>query len=247
MLATLEKKQILRTVNLFVETPDDILDKVARLLEEVVCPAEATLFEQGDYGDAMYIIIEGRVRVHSGGRTLAILEKGSVFGEMAALDPEPRSASITALEDLRLLRLERTPLLKLITQRTGVANGIIQLLCQSLRASTTVMVEDYHYLQQVAQLTAAATAVEAGRYTPESIDGVTQRGDALGQLARVFQRMIREVYTREQRLQQQVQELRIEVDKAHQAQQVHKITGTNYFQQLRSKANDLRNQLEGNE
>jgi len=108
-----------------------------------------------------------------------------------------------------------------------------------------VMVEDYHYLQQVAQLTAAASSVEAGIYQPESITEVTERGDALGQLARVFQRMIREVYTREQLLQQQVQELRIEVDKARQTQQVHKITGTDYFQQLRSKASDLREQLEG--
>jgi DNA repair ATPase RecN len=74
---------------------------------------------------------------------------------------------------------------------------------------------------------------------------VTQRTDALGQLARVFQRMIREVYAREQRLQQQVQELRIEVDKARQTQQVKKITGTNYFQQLRSKANNLRDLLDG--
>lgn len=247
MLSALEKKQILCTVNLFAETPDDILDEVARLLEEVVCPAEETLFQQGDYGDAMYIIIEGRVRVHSGGRTLTILEKGSVFGEMAALDPEPRSASITALENLRLLRLERAPFSKLITSRAEVTTGIIHILCQTLRARTSVMVEDYQYLQQVAQLTAAASSVEGGIYQPESIDTVTKRGDALGQLARVFQRMIREVYIREQRLQQQVQELRIEVDKARQAQQVHKITSTNYFQQLRHKASDLRNQLEGEE
>lgn len=247
MLSIVEKKQILRTVNLFTETPDEILDEVARLLEEVVCPAGETLFQQGDYGDAMYIIIEGRVRVHSGGRTLATLEKGSVFGEMAALDPEPRSASISALADLRLLRLERVPFTGLITSRPEITTGIIHILCQTLRARTTVMVEDFQYLQQVAQLTAAATAVEAGIYQPGSIEAVTQRSDALGQLARVFQRMIREVYIREQRLQQQVQELRIEVDKARQAQQVHKITGTNYFQQLRSKASDLRQQLEGDE
>lgn len=245
MLSSLEKKQILRTVNLFAETPDEILDEVARLLEEVVCPAEATLFEQGDYGDAMYIILEGRVRVHSGGRTLTILEKGSVFGEMAALDPEPRSASITALENLRLLRLERVPFTQLITSRPEVTTGVIHILCQTLRARTSVMVEDFQYLQQVAQLTAAASAVEAGIYQPETIADVTKRGDALGQLARVFQRMIHEVYVREKRLQEQVQELRIEVDKARQAQQVHKITGTDYFQQLRHKASDLRDQLEG--
>ncbi|MCB0121795.1 MAG: cyclic nucleotide-binding domain-containing protein [Caldilineaceae bacterium] len=247
MLSNVEKKQILRTVNLFTETPDDILEEVARLLEEVVCPANATLFEQGDFGDAMYVIIEGRVRVHSGGRTLTMLERGSVFGEMAALDPEPRSAAVTALEDLRLLRLERIPFLQLITSRPEITTGVIHILCQTLRARTTVMVEDYEYLQQVAQLTAAAAAVEAGVYRFESVDRVTKRSDALGQLARVFQRMMREVYAREQRLQQEVQELRIEVDRARQEQQVNRITGTDYFKQLRTKAGDLRNLLEGKE
>jgi hypothetical protein len=57
--------------------------------------------------------------------------------------------------------------------------------------------------------------------------------------------MAREVHAREQRLKQQVQELRIEVDKARQSQQVSKITGTDYFRQLRNKASDLREMLEG--
>src|SRR5919206_313308 len=106
------------------------------------------------------------------------------------------------------------------------------------------MADDYQYLQQVARLTATAAAVEAGRYEPASVDEVAQRTDALGQLARVFQGMIREVYAREQRLQQQVQELRIEVDYARQARQVSNITGTDYFQQLRGKAHDLRHLLD---
>jgi len=244
MLTMAEKISILRSVNLFIETPDDILAEVANLLEEVGFQANETIFEQGDYGDAMYIIVEGRARVHSGGRTLITLEKHSVFGEMAALDPEPRSATVTALEDIRLLRLAREPFYRLISNRMEVASGIIHILCERLRARTTVMVEDYQYLQQVARLSAAAADVEAGIYTPESVDEVTQRTDALGQLARVFQGMIREVYAREQRLQQQVQALRIEVDKARQTQQVSKITGTDYFQQLRGKANNLRNLLD---
>ena len=247
MLSNLEKQQLLRTVNLFAETPDTILAEVAQLLEEVTYPATTTLFEQGDYGDAMYIIIAGRVRVHSGGRTLTNLEQGSFFGEMAALDPEPRSASITALTDLRLLRLERAPLYHLLASQPEIAAGIIHILCQTLRARTNVMVEDYQYLQEVGLLTAAASAVEVGIYQSETIATVTQRNDALGQLARVFQRMIQEIFLREQRLQQQVQALRIEVDKARQAQQVHKITGTDYFQQLRNKANNLRNQLDSKE
>jgi CRP/FNR family transcriptional regulator, cyclic AMP receptor protein len=245
MLSTTERIHILRSVPLFAETPDPILSEVAELLQELHVPAEQMIFGEGDHGDAMYIIVDGRVQVHRGGRTLAYVEKRNVFGEMSVLDPEPRSASITSAEPCHLLRLERDAFYRLMAHRTEVAFGVIHMLCQYQRARLTEMVDDYQYIQQVARLTAAAAAVESGIYEPDSVTEVTARNDPLGQLARVFQRMIREVYAREQRLQRQVQELRIEVDHARQARQVSQITGTDYFRELRGKAGDLRNLLQG--
>ena len=107
--------------------------------------------------------------------------------------------------------------------------------------------QEIEYLRQVERLTEAAAAVEAASFDPASLASVAARGDALGRLARVFERMAREVHAREERLRQQVQELRIEVDQARQSQQVSKITGTSYFRELRGKAGDLRNLLEGEE
>jgi CRP-like cAMP-binding protein len=186
-------------------------------------------------------------RVHRGGRTLAYVEKRNVFGEMSVIDPEPRSASVTTETETHLLRLARAPFYRLMAHRIEIAFGVIHMLAQYQRARLSEMVDDYQYIQQVARLTAAASAVEAGIYEPENIAEVAERTDPLGQLARVFQRMIREVYAREQRLQRQVQELRIEVDHARQARQVNQITGTDYFRQLRGKASDLRNLLEGDQ
>jgi len=105
--------------------------------------------------------------------------------------------------------------------------------------------QEVAYLQNVARVTAAAAAVEAGEFEPESLADVAQRTDGLGQLARVFQRMAREVYAREQRLKQQVQELRIELSEARQARQVAEITETDYFRQLQAEAQNLRDILEG--
>jgi CRP-like cAMP-binding protein len=243
-----EKETLLRTVDLFAATPSAILFALAQRLEEVVIQPDETIFTQGENGDALYIIAEGQVRIHSGGRTLTILEAPAVFGEIALLAPEPRSADATAQAVVtRLYRLGRDALQQSMADDSAVADGLLQILCRRLRERTTVMVDDFHYLQQVARLTEAAAALENGVYAPEQIDEVAQRSDALGQLATVFQRMIREVYAREQRLQQQVQELRIEIDQARQTQQVAKITGSDYFQQLRSKASDLREQLKGHE
>lgn len=104
--------------------------------------------------------------------------------------------------------------------------------------------QEIDYLRQVERLTAAAAAVENDTFDPAALTEIAARPDALGQLTRLFQRMAHEFLRREQQLKQQVQDLRIEVDKARQSQQVNKITGTDYFQQLRGKATDLRNLLD---
>ncbi|MBV7339851.1 cyclic nucleotide-binding domain-containing protein [Chloroflexi bacterium TSY] len=234
---------LLKSIQLFANTPDTILVEVSRLLKEVSLPEGATIFAEGELGDAMYIVALGRIHIHRGGRTLTYLENGAVFGEMALLDPEPRSATATVVSDALLLRLERTPFYQIMGTRPEVASGVIQLLCRQLRERLHEMVDDHHYIQQVARLTNAAGSVESGVYEPDQIDGVAARKDELGRLARVFQDMIRKVAAREQRLQQQVQELRIEVDKARRDQQVEQITSTDYFQELRSKADDLRTRM----
>lgn len=100
--------------------------------------------------------------------------------------------------------------------------------------------QEVAYLRNVGLVIAAAAAVEAGAFTPDSLEEVANRQDALGQLGRVFQRMAHEVATREQQLRQQVQELRIVIDESRKAQQVAEITETEYFQQLQEKAEKLR-------
>jgi DNA-binding response OmpR family regulator len=105
--------------------------------------------------------------------------------------------------------------------------------------------QEVEYLRNVACVTAAAAAVEAGEFESESLADVARRPDNLGQLARVFQRMAREVYAREQRLKQQVQELRIELSQTRQARQVADITETDYFRQLQAEAQSLRQILDG--
>ncbi len=99
---------------------------------------------------------------------------------------------------------------------------------------------ELEYIEQVKHVTQAAAEVEAGTFAVETLDGVARREDSLGQLARVFQTMARQVYAREARLKQQVQELRIEIDEAKKAHQVAEITETDYFRALSEKAQKLR-------
>jgi two-component system, cell cycle response regulator len=99
---------------------------------------------------------------------------------------------------------------------------------------------ELEYIEQVGYVVEAAAAVEDESFEPASLDRVAGRDDALGQLARVFQRMAREVYAREQALKKQVQQLRIEIDETRAARQVAEITETDYFQDLQRKVDQLR-------
>jgi len=117
-----------------------------------------------------------------------------------------------------------------------------------LRARLTACLErkrlrdqEVDYLQQVGRVTAAAAAIKANTFQSESLDEVARRSDELGQLAQVFQEMAHQVYAREQQLQRQVQQLRIEIDQERRASEVAEITESEYFQQLLGKADELRN------
>jgi len=233
---------LLKSISLFAETPDDVLAEVAAAMNTMEIPPGQVICVKGDPGDCMYVIVDGRVRVHDDERTLTFLGNRDVFGEMALLDPEPRSASVTVVEPTRLLILHRDAFYRLVASRGEVMRGVIHILAQHLRARSREMVEDYRYMQQFARVAAAAAAVEAGVYEPDALDEVTRRTDALGQLARVFQRMAREVALREAGLKQQVEDLRIEIDAAKRARQVLEITETDYFQQLQQRAQTLRRQ-----
>ncbi len=77
---------------------------------------------------------------------------------------------------------------------------------------------ELEYLEQVNHVVSAAQAVEAAKFDPASLDQIAVRGDALGGLARVFQRMAREVYLRERRPRQQLEQLRLDMEEMKRAQ-----------------------------
>jgi two-component system, cell cycle response regulator len=100
--------------------------------------------------------------------------------------------------------------------------------------------QELEYLRQVGCLTHAAAAVETGTFQADCLKDVAARPDALGQLGRVFQRMAIEVKAREERLQREVQALRIQIDESKKARQVAEITETDYFRDLTERARSLR-------
>jgi CRP-like cAMP-binding protein len=136
MLLTVEKVAILKSVDIFAQAPDYILASVTAIVEEIDLEAGETFIRQNELEDDMYIIIEGEVRVHSGDETIAMLNAGEVVGEMEVLAPAPRLASVTATTETRLFRIHKEAFDEVMADRFEIAQGIIQVLVQRLRATT---------------------------------------------------------------------------------------------------------------
>lgn len=133
MLSTVEKVMALKSLSFFADTPNEVLvDVAAALKEQTVEPGE-TIFEKGEQGSSVYVIAEGEIRIHDGEVTIAQLSENDAFGEMSILDPNPRSATATALKESQLLRLDQESFKELLTDHSEVAWRVMQILTQRLR------------------------------------------------------------------------------------------------------------------
>jgi CRP/FNR family transcriptional regulator, cyclic AMP receptor protein len=133
-MLVVERVAALHRVDLFAGVPGRVLAAVAATAEEVTVEADSAFIEYGAVEDCLYVVVSGRVRVHRGDRTLVELGAGSVVGELAVFAPEPRSASVTALEPSLLLRVRKPVLDELLADRPELASGVIAALAGRLRA-----------------------------------------------------------------------------------------------------------------
>jgi len=133
MYSTIEKVFILKSIGVLSDVPEEILATVAANMEEFEVAEGETILEEGNFGRGIYVISEGRVKIHKGEQVFAHLEKHNIFGELSALDSAPHSASVTATEDTFLFLLERHILFELMVDHVEVMQGIIRSLTRRLR------------------------------------------------------------------------------------------------------------------
>ena len=105
-----------------------MLAAVAELTDEMRFSPGEVLIEEGAVEAHLYAVVDGRVRVHRGDRTLVELGPGTSVGELAALVPQPRTATVTALEPTLALRLDKTVLDDLLLEWPELAHGVIAAL-----------------------------------------------------------------------------------------------------------------------
>jgi len=101
------KVEHLREVLLFGGCSDEELRRIAQMADEIAVPTGYVLVYEGDWGNEVFVVAEGEARVTAGGRTLAVLGPSAVIGELAVLNPAPRTATVAASTGMRFFVFDR--------------------------------------------------------------------------------------------------------------------------------------------
>ena len=104
-------------------------------IETKFIKAGSTIFREGDEAHDLFVIKSGQVRIQLGNRTLSELKDNDIFGEMALIDSEPRSATALAVTDVELVPVSEKQFLFLVGQTPYFALKVMRVLAQRLRAT----------------------------------------------------------------------------------------------------------------
>jgi CRP-like cAMP-binding protein len=137
----LNAKLILQQNFLFRGLPEATIDKIAAMAHARAYRKGQEIFSQGGPGDSLCAVASGQVRINTVAAdgtelSLNIMEPGDVFGEIAVLDGEPRTATATAIVPCNILIIERDQFLGLLSADAEIAIHLLKLFCTRIRYST---------------------------------------------------------------------------------------------------------------
>ncbi len=140
MNEVMETKDLLRLVPIFSDLNDETLEQISHLGTQRNYPKDALVVSENETGSALYIIIEGKVKISrrsTDGKEviLSILGDSDFFGEMSVIDGLSRSANVVAMEDSVLLIVQRSEFLELLHTHPEVGIALLQELTQRLRVA----------------------------------------------------------------------------------------------------------------
>ncbi len=133
MFTTVEKVIFLQHVDVFSAVSTEQLAYVAAIAEEVSYLTRETIYELDQLSDALYLVLEGNVRLHRGEDEITTAGPREAFGTWALFDEEPRVTTATAVEDSCLLRIDRDEFLELLSDHTEITQAVLKSLAGRMR------------------------------------------------------------------------------------------------------------------
>jgi CRP/FNR family cyclic AMP-dependent transcriptional regulator len=175
----IDKLAILRNHPLFGQLDVDALNRLASYAHTKSFPAGTTIFEKGDAGTSLFAVLRGTVKISNQSTdgkdaVLNMISAGGIFGEIALLDAQPRTADAIAVSDCELMLIDRRDFVPLVTQNPEIALKLIEILCGRIR-HTSEQVEDMTFLDLPGRLAKTLLWLSAQSGSPGQKVSITQR------------------------------------------------------------------------
>ena len=125
--------EILKSVKIFYHIPLEIIKQLAQKMVVISYAANEPVFKKGDQGDCIYIVLDGKVKLHEQEMIIAEMTSTDFFGEFSLLDNEPRSLSVTCTIPTKLASLNRSDFYLVLKEHPESIKNIIEALIRRIR------------------------------------------------------------------------------------------------------------------
>lgn len=221
----------LKEISMFSHLPDDVLNEINQSLQKKELATGEVLFNQGDPGDELIIVEEGKLAIFAPddegkGEAFRVFSAGELMGEMAIIDSMPRSASARAEEKTTVLTLSKETFQNLLNANPVMAQSVMSGLNDKIRYTTDFLGEVGKWVSKISD----------GDYKTEIIKEDYQ-DDSLANLAEEFAKMAAQVQEREEELKKEVAQLKIMIDQSKRKQDVNEIMSSDFYKSLEDAKN----------
>ena len=138
-LTTIEKVIFLKSVDIFEHATIEQLGRIAGLTEEVHFKPGEIIFEEGQPGDAFYLLLSGQVFIEKSGNTLREMKEKEAFGTLEVLDFHPRAVTAKAVDQVRALKLNGQEFHDLLSVDIEMVEAVFRMLCGLIRRILTLV------------------------------------------------------------------------------------------------------------
>lgn len=134
MLTIIEKVIFLQEIDEFEEIPTEQLSHIASITEEIEYEPDTTIIRQDEPAEALYLVLEGKVRLHRDGHDIMVVEDKGDFGLWSLFDKEqPNIATATTIEPTRLLKIDREEFYEIVADYVEITQGILKSIARRIR------------------------------------------------------------------------------------------------------------------
>lgn len=234
----------LKNIPLFHSLSDQVIVEIASNVTKINLKEGKLLFRKGDPGNSLFIILDGWVKVVIEGInnkeiTLAKLGPGEIVGEMAVIDAGPRSADIITLSPVNLLELSQNNFLNVIKEQPSISLGIMQNLSKRLRFSDIYLQKAISWSQNIASGNYGEVINQVQNMQSQISENSDMESKA-NEFITSFFTMVTVVKSREEKLMQELQQFRIQIDEDKSKKDAEGVIKSEFFNRLLKVSNKNR-------